>query len=134
MSEKHKRYSRQRGKKPNVCSGKKKAKGTTGLMLYLNKEGPLNKLLKGRHTASPLSQQHLWRKGLHPQSRSVPSLLFPRGRGKKGRTIVQSLSCVQLFAGPWTAACQASLSFTVSQSLFKCTSTESVMPSNHLNR
>ena len=90
MSEKHKRYSRQRGKKPNVCSGKKKAKGTTGLMLYLNKEGPLNKLLKGRHTASPLSQQHLWRKGLHPQSRSVPSLLFPRGRGKKGRTIHQN--------------------------------------------
>ena len=75
MSEKHKRYSRQRGKKPNVCSGKKKAKGTTGLMLYLNKEGPLNKLLKGRHTASPLSQQRLWKKGLHPQSRSVPSFL-----------------------------------------------------------
>ena len=33
---------------------------------------------------------------------------------------------------PWTAACQASLSFTVSQSLFKLMSIDSVMPSNHL--
>ena len=46
--------------------------------------------------------------------------------------IVQSLSCVQLFATPWTAACQASLSFTISWSLLKLTSFESVMPSNHL--
>ena len=45
---------------------------------------------------------------------------------------VQSLSHVQLFATPWTAACQASLSITNSQSLLKCVSTESVMPSNHL--
>ena len=33
---------------------------------------------------------------------------------------------------PWTAACQASLSFTISQNLFKLMSIESVMPSNHL--
>ena len=33
---------------------------------------------------------------------------------------------------PWTAACQASLSFTISQSLLKCMSIESVMLSNHL--
>ena len=33
---------------------------------------------------------------------------------------------------PWSAACQASLSFTISQSLLKLTSIESVMPSNHL--
>ena len=33
---------------------------------------------------------------------------------------------------PWTAACQASLSFTISQSLLKLMSIESVMPSNHL--
>ena len=46
--------------------------------------------------------------------------------------IVQSLSCVQLFATLWTAAHQASLSFTISQSLFKLMSIESVMPSNHL--
>ena len=45
---------------------------------------------------------------------------------------VQSLSCVQLFATPWTAACQASLSITNSQSLLKLMSIASVMPSNYL--
>ena len=46
--------------------------------------------------------------------------------------VVQSLSCARLFATPWTATCQASLSFTISQSLLKLMSIESVMPSNHL--
>ena len=46
--------------------------------------------------------------------------------------VVQLLSHVQLFAIPRTAACQASLSFTVSQSLFKFMSIEAVMPSNHV--
>ena len=46
--------------------------------------------------------------------------------------VFQSLSRVQLFATPWTAACQASLSFTIFQSLLKFTSMELVMPSNHL--
>ena len=45
---------------------------------------------------------------------------------------VQSVSCVRLFATPWTAACQASLSITNSWSLLKLMSIESVMPSNHL--
>ena len=45
---------------------------------------------------------------------------------------VQSLSCVRLFVIPWTAACQASLSITNSQSLLRLVSIESVMPSNHL--
>ena len=45
---------------------------------------------------------------------------------------VQSLSRVQLFATPWTAARQASLSISNSQSLLKLLSIESVMPSNHL--
>ena len=45
---------------------------------------------------------------------------------------VQSLSCVWLFATPWTAPCQASLSITNCQSLLKLMSIESVMPSNHL--
>ena len=45
---------------------------------------------------------------------------------------VQSLSRVRLFATPWIAACQASLSITNSQSLLKLMSIESVMPSNHL--
>ena len=44
----------------------------------------------------------------------------------------QLLSQVQLFASPWTAACQASLSITNSQSLLKLMSIKSVMPSNHL--
>ena len=47
-------------------------------------------------------------------------------------SVVQSLSRVQLFATPWTAARQAPLSFTVSRSLLKIMSIESVMPSNHL--
>ena len=46
--------------------------------------------------------------------------------------VVQSLSGVQLFSTPWTAAHQASLSFTISQSLLKLMSIESVMPSNLL--
>ena len=45
---------------------------------------------------------------------------------------VQSLSHVRLFATPWTAGCQASLSITNPQSLLKLMSIESVMPSNHL--
>ena len=45
---------------------------------------------------------------------------------------VQSLSCVQLFATPWTTACQASLSTAISWNLFKLMSIESVMPSNDL--
>ena len=46
--------------------------------------------------------------------------------------VVQSLSCVQLFVTPWTATNQASLSFTLSWSLLKLMSIESVMPSSHL--
>ena len=46
--------------------------------------------------------------------------------------VVQLPSCVQLLMTPWSAARQASLSFTVSQSLLKLMSIELVMPSNHL--
>ena len=48
--------------------------------------------------------------------------------------VVQSLRCVQFFATPWTAAHQASLSFTISQSLLKLLSVfiQSMMPFNHL--
>ena len=45
---------------------------------------------------------------------------------------VQSFSCVQLFATPWIAARQASLSITNSWNVLRLTSIESVMPSNHL--
>ena len=53
-------------------------------------------------------------------------------RKKKNTTIVvHSLSRVRLFVSPWTAARQASLSFTISQSLLKLKSIESLLPSNH---
>ena len=47
-------------------------------------------------------------------------------------SVVQSLSRVQLFVTPWIETRQDSLSFTISWSLLKLMSTESVMPSNHL--
>ena len=50
----------------------------------------------------------------------------------KSFSSVQSLNCFWLFATPWTAARQASLSITNSWSLLKLMSIESVMPSNHL--
>ena len=46
--------------------------------------------------------------------------------------IVQLLSRVWLFVTPWTVACQASLSFTISQSLLKLMSIDPVTPFNHL--
>ena len=46
--------------------------------------------------------------------------------------VVQSLRCAWLSSIPWTAAHQASLSFTISRSLLKHMSIDSVMPSNHL--
>ena len=56
----------------------------------------------------------------------------PSMNGWKKSSSVQSLSPFRLFATPWTAACQASLSITSLQSLLKVMSIESVMPSNHL--
>ena len=49
-----------------------------------------------------------------------------------GNVVVQSVSCVQLFVTLWTAACQASLSFTITRSLLKLMSIELVMPSSYL--
>ena len=49
-----------------------------------------------------------------------------------GLAVARLLSHVQLFVTPWTAACQASLSFTLSLSLPKLMSIKLVMPSNHL--
>ena len=46
--------------------------------------------------------------------------------------VVQTLSPVRLFVTPWTAAHQASLSFTITWSLLRLKCIESVMPSNHL--
>ena len=59
--------------------------------------------------------------------------LWPQcSRALKAFSSVQSLSHVQLFAIPWTAAHQASLSITASHSLLKLMSIELVMPSSHL--
>ena len=59
------------------------------------------------------------------RQKSMRSMLF-------NISSVQSLSCVQLFVTPWTTAHHASLFFTNSWSSLTLTSTESVMPSNHL--
>ena len=58
--------------------------------------------------------------------------MFPAKNLNYQFSSVHSLSRVQLFATPCTAACQASLSIANSWSLLKLTSAESVMPSNHL--
>ena len=57
---------------------------------------------------------------------------YPNSPTTSWDVVVQSLSRVQLFATPWTAARQASLSVTVSWSLLKLMSIESVMPFKHL--
>ena len=68
-------------------------------------------------------------------STTVFDLLFTTWQNESITTSVssvQSLSHVQLFATPWIAACQASLSITNSWNLLRLMSIESVMPSNHL--
>jgi len=55
----------------------------------------------------------------------------PRKEHQNIVVVVQLLSCVCLFSTPWTAALQASMSFTISWSLLKLMSIESLMPSNH---
>jgi len=51
---------------------------------------------------------------------------------KNNFVVVQLFCLVQLFVTPWIAACQGCLSFTISQSILKLMSIDSVMPSNHL--
>ena len=74
------------------------------------------------------------RRALGALSPWVPPCLTPIGLPAPPSlpTVVQLLTRVQLFAAPWTAAQQASLSFTISRSLLKLMSIESMMPSNHL--
>ena len=75
---------------------------------------------------SNLSLLHL----LHWQADSLP--LSHLGSWTYHVVVVQSPSPVQILVTPWTAACQASLSFAISWSLLKLISIEIVMPSNHL--
>ena len=66
------------------------------------------------------------------QNSSRSRVNSPKRRHMYQFSSVQSLSLAQLFVIPWTAAHQASLSITNSQSLLKLVSIELVMPSNHL--
>ena len=80
-------------------------------------------------------EQCWWRFFWTPRKvlRSSQAVIFCKVQGKRTTfSSVQSLSHVWLFATPWTAACQASLSITNSQSLLKLMSIELVVPSNHL--
>ena len=63
---------------------------------------------------------------------SPPTLSLFQCQGLFQSDQIRSLSHVRLFVTQWTAACQASLSFTISQSLLKLMSIETMMPSNHL--
>ena len=65
-------------------------------------------------------------------SRPPPGQSSPVASKFSNLSSIQLLSCVWLFATPWTAACQAALSITSSWSLPKFMSIESVMPSNYL--
>ena len=71
----------------------------------------------------PISLRNLFEKEVHYMTENLVILQF---------SSVQSLSRVQLFATPWIAARQASLSITNSRSSLRLTSIESVMPSSHL--
>ena len=75
-------------------------------------------------------------RGRHGNPLQYSCLENPMRRGTWWATVQfssdQSLSPVQLFVTPWTAACQASLSITNSQSLLKLMSIKSVTPSSHL--
>ena len=92
-------------------------------------------------TSLPLSSPHLVA-ALPARSLDGITELIPRERISQTLSfcklsgqivaVVQSLSRVQLFVTPWTEACQAFLSFTISQSLLKFMSNELVIPSNHI--
>ena len=69
-----------------------------------------------------------WRR--HPKPESLLHRFLEKEPATNTAAVVQLLSCARLFVTPWTAALQASLSFTISWSLLKLMSIESVMPSN----
>ena len=76
-------------------------------------------------TGSPSSSEQMFRLTWIPNLGVLGSVVILGA-------IVQLLSCVRFFATPWTAVHQGSLSFTISWSLLKLTSIESMMPSNCL--
>ena len=74
------------------------------------------------YTHTTLNNRHIYYVCLYTTRKHVYMCMF---------SSVQSLSHVPLFATPWTAARQSSLSFTISRGFFKLMSIASVMPSNH---
>ena len=91
------------------------------------------KLLTQSHTVTSCGKWELNSSCLIPFSYSNRWLhLFTCVFLLSPQTVVQLQSHVRLFATPWAAAHQASLSFTISWSFLKLMSIESVMPSNHL--
>ena len=68
----------------------------------------------------------------HWTAKKFPKHFYYEPKCLLGFSSVQLLSRVRLFVTPWTVACQASLSITNSQSLFKLMSIKLVVPSNHL--
>ena len=84
-----------------------------------------------RHGFNPWVGKIPWRREWLPTPVFLPGKSH-RQRNLAGYSSVRLLSCVRLFVTPRTAARQASLSFTNSQSPPKPMSIESVMPSNHL--
>ena len=105
--------------------------------------GPVTQL--SQSCVPPPAVREAWEQDSRWTAAQKPSVLLPLVKGLRCShrsasllslqvqfSSVHSLSHVKLFATPWTAACQASLSITNSQSLLKLMSIESVMPSNHL--
>ena len=88
------------------------------LQLNKNRGNPVNKLNIWIHISILIANRY--------KKKDVPTSLVIQF------SLVQLLSHVRLFATPWIAACQASLSITNSRSSLKLISIESVMPSSHL--
>ena len=106
------------------CGNQQETLVSEPTLAFLGQErGPMGPEFSGR-------RQHLQR-----QPYNLPNETGKRShhlRSPGCNIVIQSLSCDRLFATPWTAPHQASLSFTISRSLLKLMSIESVIQSNHL--
>ena len=93
----------------------------------LGREDPLDKERKWQPTPVPLAWEIL-------QTEELGRWTIVHGMAKSWTCPSVQFSCsgVSDFGSPWTAACQASLFFTISRSLRKLMSIESMTPSNHL--